>query len=313
MKYMKALHILESYMEALPGLRCIPGTIGGEKTLPAMAGGSPTLLESIALVLLFALASWGKIILLLRGETRGCTMPLLPSLSLATKMFLFFMSETEGTAPTTLPIGYIVSIKRDTSWRLAGEATPTNSPYKSNIRKRWRWSAARKTLFFPCRRGQIQSRRRIGSTSVLHDNSNRTWNWKARWSSGDTRQIMSRNISCRMTPNWCKCCKRTSYATFGRWSSCNSIRINVLGSCIFNLLWDSTLLKIFFLDESEISLCSSKNIHHLKPPYKPFEKAKTKLELTAGKTSKTNTSLTKTQGKQQQKPENRNRTMQTNN
>jgi hypothetical protein len=123
---------------------------------------------------------------------------------------------------------------------------------------------------------------------------------------------MSRNISYRMTPNWCRCCRRTSYTTFGRWSSCNSIRINVLGVLYLQLALGQYSAEDFFWDELEISLSSNKSIHHLKPPYKPFEKAKTKPELTAGKTSRTNTSLTKTQGKQQQKPENRNSTMQTN-
>lgn len=96
------------FWKELPGLHCMPGTTEGEKTLPAMTAASPTLLESAKPVPSLVLAVCGKIILLLSGETKGCTIPPPPSLSSAPKVLLFDMSLAEGTAPRPPLLGIVM-------------------------------------------------------------------------------------------------------------------------------------------------------------------------------------------------------------
>lgn len=77
----------------------MPGIAEGEKTLPDKVAPSLALLESTEDVPSVPLATWGIIILLLKGDTRVGTIPLLPSLSSATNMFLLVISEVEETEP----------------------------------------------------------------------------------------------------------------------------------------------------------------------------------------------------------------------
>jgi len=87
------------FWKGLPGLHCMPGTTEGEKTLPDTAAASLTILESTEAAPSLAFPTWGNINLLLSGDTRGCTIPLLPSLSSAPNMFRLVISEAEGTTP----------------------------------------------------------------------------------------------------------------------------------------------------------------------------------------------------------------------
>lgn len=93
------------FWKELPGLHCMLGTTDGEKTRPPIAATSPTLLGSTVLVPSLILAVVGKTILLLKGETMDCTMPLLPARSSAPIMFLFVTSEAEGTLPRVILLG----------------------------------------------------------------------------------------------------------------------------------------------------------------------------------------------------------------
>lgn len=79
----------------------MPEIAEGEKTLPDTVAPSLALLESTEEVPSLALATWGIIILLLKGDTRAgpSPIPLLPSLSSATNTFLLVISEAGETEP----------------------------------------------------------------------------------------------------------------------------------------------------------------------------------------------------------------------
>nr|GMC81887.1 hypothetical protein Iba_chr04bCG8150 [Ipomoea batatas] len=73
-------------------------TTEGEKTLPAITLDSPTLPLSVEPIPSLDLVACVKMFLLARGETRGCPIPTLPSLSSDPKIFFFATSVDEGIA-----------------------------------------------------------------------------------------------------------------------------------------------------------------------------------------------------------------------
>lgn len=112
------------------------GATEGEKTLPAMTVESPTLLESANPVPSLLLAVCGKIILLPRGETKGCTITAPPSLSSAPKALLFEMSVVEGTALRLPLLGIVIP---ELSGTLVGgwlDGTPLPMPLTNPVSTR---------------------------------------------------------------------------------------------------------------------------------------------------------------------------------
>jgi len=135
------------FWKGLPSFHCMPRTAEGEKTLLDTVAASLTLLESTEEVPSLGLATWGMIILLLKGDTRGYTIPLLPSLSLAASMFLLVILDAEGTESrgplleTMLPEtrGMLFFAWFDRLFMLMFLTSATSEKW-------WRWSSTRVTI-----------------------------------------------------------------------------------------------------------------------------------------------------------------------